>query len=136
MKKSWVQKRVECTPEGLFQKLYLMVRANVKEMNGQSDAIRHHSDFSIHPEKELSSSSSYFCVYRHKGNDREKAEVRFCNDVEGRYITITPPLTDAFSVKHRWNQGRTACDLTVNGEEVSLWQVCKRALEPLFFQEN
>ena len=133
-KKSWVQKRAECTPEGLFQRFYKMVRVNVQEMNNQSGSIRHHYTFSIEPGKELA--SDYFCVHRYKGKDQEEGDVKFRNDAKGRSIIIEPPLTNAFAFRHRWNPGRAKCDLTIDGEQVTLWQVCKRALEPLFFQEK
>lgn len=133
-KKSWVQKRAECTPEGLFQRFYKMMRTNVQEMNDQPDTIRRYYTYSLDPEKKLS--SSYFCVHKYKGKDRQDMEVQCQNDIEGRRIRIRMTECDAFVVNHRWNPGKATCDLTVAGQDVALWQVCKRALEPLFFQEK
>lgn len=57
-----------------------------------------------------------------------EGSVFFCKDRDA--IRVKGP--NEFTVTVKWHTDRSSCDLMLGEEPCPLWQVSKRALEPLF----
>lgn len=119
----WVTARSECSPRKFFEHLYLAAQTNVAKRNELSGA----KAFGCAAQERL------FSVFRdNPSGSLGSPVVRFRLEGDGKIVVEAQDVKAGF-------QGRLTlsdegkCRLSVGSDELDVWQVLKRALEPLFF---
>ena len=118
----WVSARHECSPRKFFERLDLLAQQNVKQRNAIGGAAFGHV-----------SHKSLFSVFgENRSGPLGSPAVRFVLDDKGTIRVEASGLDVGFEGELTLNNSGE-CRLKVGSEELSEWQVLKRALEPLLF---
>ena len=121
----WVTIRANCTALDMFARLRDLARRDTGLRNGYVGENQSEDRFRYHDSE---SNEWAFSVWDRLGRTRRgtdfrlDAEVIHIEPTEGEAFTATVTFTDAGE-----------CRLKVGNEVLDLWQVLRRALEPLFF---
>lgn len=127
----WVTQRLRCSKKGVFNALRERVKLDVQRANEAHNGEGNLLDLNDQGE-------TFFAVYRelHYG---QSAVATFSLFGDGRIEANTQVINKAlppFEVHHEWDDTTVTCRLTVDGQDLQLWQISQRALEPLMVQRE
>ena len=125
---SWVAVRIACTAHMQFEALVEIVDMDVSAVNMLPPDQRNHCTFALVREGDA------FQVQRRKKGE-SLLFVEFGISRQGLYTknNLRWGTGEKFTVSVNWNTESGVCQLTIDDTPVSLQDVSRRALHPLFF---
>ena len=123
---NWVQARADCTLEGTFEQLVNAIKADVRAFNTL-------------PEQKRKDQVMHIQTYVHtvRFGYGEPADLHRNDHIKvhftGTAIQVFRDQAPMFEVEPRWNERTLTCDLLINGEVHSLWQISQKAIGDLLF---
>ena len=119
----WVKKRAECSLDLIYAALCQLVERDVEEMNALPESQRQSRTFRL--EKNTDGDYPILRVLPSEGDSsvffQRKRDVIYIN---GKTVCV------------RWDNEIGSCRLALDDEQLEVWQVSQRALEPLFFGDD
>ncbi len=127
---NWVALRASCTRQGVFDQLVDVIKCDVKRFNDLDPEMRPSGTFG------------------HSRKDRGTFGVGLSADDQVRYgegndyvwLKLTATAIEVyrknkllFEVEQCWNGQTLACNLLVQGQRHSIWQISQRAIGDLLF---
>ena len=123
----WVTARAKCSAFDMFVRLRELAQRDAERRNVFPEATASTERFKFHDSEDRVKFA--FSVWDRSGKTRRGTDFRLDGDV----IRIQPTAGDAFEATVTLtDEGH--CKLLVGNEVLDLWQVLRRALEPLFFK--
>ena len=124
----WVTARAECSAAAMYEQLRDAARVNMKVRNAILNKSEDKDRFRF---KDDECGGRSFTIFDSWGHKRRAVDVALKDDV----IMVTSQLGDQTSESSLGLTLNDAgqCRFVSDGRELDLWQVLKRALEPLFF---
>ena len=128
--RNWVELRAACDQQGVFDQLVDVIKCDLKRFNA------------LDPEKRRS------VTFGHERKDRKtigiglktSREVLFGKGDDYVWLKATATAIEvyrkealAFEIDHRWNEETLTCDLLVDDEIYSIWQISQKAIGDLLF---
>lgn len=134
--KNWVKLRTECNLDLTFESLAQVVERDVAEINKLPTKHRRGYEFKF--EQNCEGTRPLISVVRHDpGNpdEEQKKAVTFEKSIHSIRVHLAiPGAGRSFLVTPEWNADSASCLLKVNDEYMKVWQICQKALSPLFFE--
>ena len=128
----WVLARATCTLEWIFDEITNTMESDIREFNNLSPKRRYDRRFDSSPIQDTA-----FEVYRVPLNavrGRMKAgQDGILVQKAGASIKVTRDRVSLLTITPRWNEETLTCDLLVEGEPVSIWQISQKILGNFFF---
>ena len=133
---NWVRLRAECNLDVSFDSVCSFVERDVAEMNKLSSAMRR--QWTYQTESGGGASPTHYVIQKpEQGYGVSDAMVGFHRGENALEVFRKARGTDAretlFVVVPEWNPQESRCRLKVNGKELEVWEISRRALEPMFF---
>lgn len=124
---NWVKDRLDCNTDLKFEALWDVIEEDVAAINAAPDTKRGSCTFRA--ERENEGPRPCIRVTRRERDGIDMGAVWFCKERDAIRVKGLNELT----VTVQWNAATSSCDFLLNEEPCPLWQLSKRALEPLFF---
>ena len=126
---NWVELRADCTEQGIFDLIVNAVKRDVERFNKLPSQRRRDRTFKL------------------KQNERDIVGIAQANDsgewikgltginieTTGATIRVRRNQDYLFAVEQEWNEETLACDLKIDGECYSVWQISQKAIGDLLF---
>ena len=125
---NWVKARADCNLELSFQALREVAERDVSIANGIDSITRNRFAFFL--QNEEGSHIPTFCVDRREGN-RPVDKVLF--KMYPQEITVHNSQGAKFCVTAVWDERNCRCNLLIDDDSYEIWQISRKALEPIFF---
>ena len=125
----WVELRADCTERGTFDLIASTVERDVQLFNKLPPQKRRNRTFKFkHDERET--------VYVAQVDDSGKwirGETGINIEKNGSKIRVWRNREFQFAVEQEWNEAMLVCDLKIDGECFSVWQISQKAIGDLLF---
>ena len=128
----WVERRIKCTLDAIYDCLVERFKADLEDMN---EALGN-TKFAVtqyHPE-------SPGIMFGLHGNQASGPTVKLSKDHLARELIVTcedPNRSlDKFSIKPVWNEETATCGLQIDGKCWPRWRISQRSLSHLFFPKH
>lgn len=125
----WVELRADCTEQGTFDLIANAVESDIERFNKLPSKKRRNRTFKFeHNERGV--------VYVAQVDDAGewiKGETGINIEQNGATIRVWRNRECQFAVEQEWNQATLACDLKVDGECCTVWQISQKAIGDLLF---
>lgn len=128
---NWVKARADCNLDLTFEALFTLARRDAAEAN-EIDALTE-GRFKYPIQREAGGAYSMFSVCRQMNGSPVDKVLFERLQLE---IRVSRTRGEGFSVTPRWNEDECKCDLFIGDEPFEVWQVSRKALEPLFFRSG
>ena len=125
----WVELRADCTEQGIFDRIADTVERDVERFNKLSSKKRRDRTFKFE-RSELAS------LYVGEVNDdgaliRKRAGISI--QKSSTKIRVWRNQQCQFEIVQEWNEAMLVCDLKIDGECYSVWQISQKAIGDLLF---
>ena len=132
---NWVAARAKCNLDLTFDALFQIIQRDVSEMNKLSETRRRGYSFDIEQNGEGLHPSIRVRRFPEQDPDGNKILwVTFTKSTAA--IRIESPLGEVELAYPQWEESSCSCRLHIDGKRYRAWEVCQRALGPLFFEGN
>ena len=126
--RNWVELRAACTKQGTFERIADTVKEDVDRFSKLSPPERRNRLFKY----ERTSPSVIYVA--EVNEDGEWIKDRPGINIEGgTKIRVWQNERCHFTVKQEWNEKSLDCDLKIDGECYSVWQISQKAIGDLMF---
>ena len=130
MSPNWVKARAECNLELTFEALFGIVERDVNEANDIDAFVSYRLEIQrgvfdpmISVTREDNGSFSGRVIFTQMAH-----EIRVC-----RESPMSAGKENLFSVTAQWEEDNHRCRLFVDGSTLEVWELSRKALEPMFF---
>ena len=124
----WVELRAACTVEGTFEQIADAIVRDVDRFNRLPAQKRLDRKFKF-TRKELT--SIYVQQVNDDGTDVDRTGIGV--EKTSTRIWVRRGFDCMFEIAQEWNEGTLACDLKIDGECYSVWQISQKAIGDLLF---
>ncbi len=134
---NWVRERGNCNVNTAFRELTEIVEQDVQTMNELLQENCKGYRYEFLPATSSSLSLEMVQVRRAKGEAKvgiEEPTVTFSKKRNG--LRIARPKANELLVTCEWCESEVACRFFLDNKTVALWEVSRKALEPLFFEDE
>ena len=127
---NWIKARAECNSAFVFDSLLKQVKKDVDRAN------KHHlpnSDNKFLFVPKLDNEKPSFGVSEvSKSNEHSYRKIDFIQ--YKTQIVVVSSDGPEFHIVNQWNSEEQRCDYIVDGERMTVWEISKMILEPIFFR--
>jgi len=131
---NWIARRMDCFLPEVFKQLQVIVEKDVDEANSRSPAKNNGYTFSLNVAREH---QEFSVIRTHSGihGPNSSQELHFTLNKTSIRVGLLSDPENVFYVKSEWIRTENRCVLTIEKDSVDIWQISKKALEPLVFDD-
>ncbi len=124
---NWVQARANCTLEGTFKQIVDAIQYDTDCFHGLPPDQHKARTITPYPQADT-------VIFRRHGNGLTPLNEDVSVHIVDMTIQVRRNNSLLFQIHRAWNEQTLTCDLKIDGEVHSLWQISQKAIGDLLFE--